>query len=300
MSTSSIRPKGLEYAMRLSARRQGHWSRFGEYRNWDSQLLFSSAGTTEVVRLGQGEPIVLVPGLAGGWKLLAPLALHLAKRYEVILYGLRGESTPLVMAEEETIGHYARDLGALLDQLQLERPTLFGVSFGGAVALELAATNPGRLSGLVVMGAEARFRVSFGSKIALRVLERFPLPSQNQFINQFFNILHGGKPEPGPLAQFIVDRCWETDQGVMARRLRALESHDVSDRLWQIDVPTLVLAGTRDVIVPWERQRALAAAIPGGRFEALEGAGHIGFLTHKAEIDARIRRLISHRARTLC
>ncbi len=287
--------------MRLSAKLdRALWTRFGEYRNWDSQLIFSPGGTTEIVRLGKGEPIVLVPGLAGGWKLLAPLAVQLAKRHEVILYGLRGEVTPLVMAKEETIGHYARDLAALLDQLRLERPTLFGVSFGGAVALELAASYPGRLSGLVVMGAEARFRVSFGSKIALRVLERFPLPSQNQFINQFFNILHGAQPEPGPLAQFIIERCWETDQGVMARRLRALESYDLSNQLWRLDLPTLVLAGTRDVIVPWERQRALAAQIPGARFEALEGAGHIGFLTHKSQIEPRVHRLIAERVRTLC
>jgi pimeloyl-ACP methyl ester carboxylesterase len=286
--------------MRLAAKRHALWTRFGEYRDWESQRIFLASGPTEVVRLGEGEPIVLVAGLAGGWKLLGPLALRLAKRHQVILYGLRGELFPPVMAQSETVADHARDLIALVEHLNLERPTLFGVSFGGAVALEAAVAAPHRLGGLVVMGTEARFRVSFGSRIALRVLERFPLPSQNQFINQFFNILHGGRPEPGPLAQFVVERCWETDQGVMARRLRALESYDVADRLWCVDVPTLVLAGTRDVIVPWERQRALAAQIPGAQFEALEGAGHIGFLTHRNEIEPRVNRLIAQRSGLVC
>ena len=118
------------------------------------------------------------------------------------------------------------------------------------------------------------------------------MPSDNRFVNQFFNLLHGGKPEPGPLVDFVVERCWETDQSVMARRIALLEAFDVSDRLWRIDVPTLVLAGSRDVIVPPSRQRALAAAIPGAGFETLEGAGHVGFLTHRTEVARRVRKLL--------
>ena len=100
------------------------------------------------------------------------------------------------------------------------------------------------------------------------MLERFPLPSDNRFVNQFFHLLYGAKPEPGPLVDFVVDRIWETDQSVMAQRLAQLESFDVSDRLWKIDVPTLVLAGARDVIVPVARQQSAGRAgspVPGSR-----------------------------------
>ena len=95
------------------------------------------------------------------------------------------------------------------------------------------------------------------------MLERFPLPRDNGFLNQFFNLLHGAKPEPGPLADFVVERIWETDQSVMAQRLAQLESFDVSERLWKIDVPTLVLAGSKDAIVPAARQKLLAGRSPG-------------------------------------
>jgi pimeloyl-ACP methyl ester carboxylesterase len=111
-------------------------------------------------------------------------------------------------------------------------------------------------------------------------------------VNQFFNLLHGGKPKRGALASFVVGRCWETDQSVMARRLGLLESFDVSDRLWKIDIPTLVVAGTRDVIVPERRQRALAAEIRGARFATLDGAGHVGFLSHRAELARHVRRFL--------
>jgi 3-oxoadipate enol-lactonase len=245
-----------------------------------------------VTEFGQGEPIVLVPGLAGGWKLLGPLVHVLAEHHRVISYGLRGERFPTGTAGPRDLAELAQDLDLLIGTLGLERPAVYGVSFGGAIALELAVNQPQRIGALIVQGAEARFRASLGATIARRVLERFPLPSDNRFVNQFFNLLHGSKPEPGPLVDFVVERCWETDQSVMARRIALLEGFDVSDRLWQIDVPTLVLAGSRDVIVPPARQRALASAIPGARFQLLEGAGHVGFLTHRAETARQVRKLL--------
>ena len=184
-------------------------------------------------------------------------------------------------------GDYAGDLGALIDRPGLERPAVFGVSFWGAVAPVPAgwSTRPQKTRhALDRPGGQRRGsgRASGATIAPRRVLERFPLPPDNGFVNQFFNLLHGGTSEPEVRsADFVVERCWETDQSVMARRIALLESFDVSDRLWRIDVPTLVLAGSRDVIVPAARQRALASAIAGARFGSLDGAGHVGFLTHR-------------------
>jgi 3-oxoadipate enol-lactonase len=245
----------------------------------------------EVVELGRGEPIVMVPGLAGGWKLLAPLARKLAKRNRVILYGFRDELDPLSGRPARQISDHASDLSALIGDLGLERPTLFGVSFGGAVALEFAVDEPHRVGRLILSGVESRFRSTLASVVARRVLERFPLPGDNPFLNQFFNLFHGGKPQPGPIPRFIIERCWETDQGVMARRLAMLESFDVSDRLWRVDCPTLVLAGSKDVVVPTTRQKTLAASITRARFETIENAGHVGFLTHSNEVARHVEQL---------
>ena len=172
-----------------------------------------------------------------------------------------------------------------------------GVSFGGAIALETAVEYPNRIGGLIVQGAESKFRSNLGGTIAQRVLERYPLPSNSAFINQFFNLLYGYKPEPGIMVDFVTDRLWETDQKVMAQRLGQLRTFDVSDRLWRIQAPTLVVGGTKDVIVPISRQRDLARNIAGSAFEAIEGAGHLGFLTHRREMSRLIQRHFS-RAKT--
>src|SRR5262245_17176292 len=73
--------------MRIAAKYHSH-------RLWTSELLEDaeqqvrlSRSDLDVVRLGRGEPIVMVPGLAGGWKLLWPLAKRMARHHEVILAG---------------------------------------------------------------------------------------------------------------------------------------------------------------------------------------------------------------------
>lgn len=264
------------------------------------QVRLSHGEWLEVVQVGSGDPVVVVPGLAGGWRLVAPLALRLARRYRVTVCGLRGDRFPSAGPWAGEVADHAHDLAEVLGQLGLERPAVVGVSFGAAVALELACEQPQRLGALVVHGAGARFRANFAATIARRVLERFPLPSDNRFVNQFFNLLHGGRPEPGPLAEFVVERCWETDQSVMARRLALLESYDVTDRLWRVDAPTLVVAGARDVVVPPGEQKALAAAIPGARFEVLEGAGHVGFLTHRRDVARAVARHLGQVKHSTC
>lgn len=278
--------------MRIAAKRRQDWLMSSYAHEGTRQQVRLGGEWVDVVQWGEGDPIVLVPGLAGGWKLVAPLAASLARHHRVIVPGLRGDRFPGGVAWPRDLADHAHDLAGLIDMMGLERPTVLGVSFGGAIALELAVEYPQKLGALVLQGAASRFRTNLGSKIARRVLERFSLPSDNGFLNQFFNLLHGGKPESAGLADFVVECCWQTDQSIMAQRIGLLESFDVSDRLWQVESPTLVLAGSRDAIVPHARQRALAESIPGARFQTLEGAGHVGFLTHRLEVARQVRVLL--------
>jgi pimeloyl-ACP methyl ester carboxylesterase len=287
--------------MQLSAKWRESWSVYSQEIDGAQIQSYDVGGeAVEVVRVGRGEPIVVIPGLAGGWKLVWPLVRRLSRHFDVISIGLRGDDGAwdepgLATTSLRGIGAYAQDVVCLIDQMGLEAPAVLGVSFGGAIALELASEHPDRLGGLIVHGVEARFRPTIGSRIARGVLERFPLPNDSRFINQFFHLLFGSKPEPGPRLDFIIDRIWGTGQTVMAERLAALESFDISDRLWSIGAPTLVLAGAGDVIVPAARQRALAGEISDARFILIEEAGHVGFLTHRAQV---IRGVRSHLRRT--
>ena len=90
---------------------------------------------------------------------------------------------------------------------------------------------------------------------------------------------------------------YTTQLGGMLEHFADIDSLDLSSVLERIQVPTLVLAGERDVVVPPTQQAALANALPAGRFAQLAGAGHIGFLTHEREFARAVKMEI---ARATC
>src|SRR5437868_8176291 len=80
---------------------------------------------------GDGPPLVLVPGLAGGYELLGPLARVLSSHFRVISYQLRGEDDCFALRRPFSLADLAHDLAEFLDWHCLESPVVMGVSFGG-------------------------------------------------------------------------------------------------------------------------------------------------------------------------
>jgi 3-oxoadipate enol-lactonase len=241
---------------------------------------------------GEGPPLILVPGLAGGYELLGPLARLLASDFRVISYQLRGEEDPFALRQRFDLSDLVDDLSELIEWLGLERPAVMGVSFGGILALELAIRHPSRLRKLAVQGVGSRFEQSFLQQVAGWVLSCFPLPSDNPFVNQFFNLLFGGRDRPVPLFDFVTRQCWQTDQSVMAHRFRLAERFSLEGRLSKVRVPTLLLSGERDLLVSPESLQALQDGIMRSRLVKLDGCGHLAFATHPDRIADEVSRFL--------
>jgi len=235
---------------------------------------------------------VLVPGLAGGFELLGPVARLLAERFRVISYQLRGEDDCFTLRRRFELPDLVGDLAEFLDWMGLESPALFGVSFGGVLALEFAARYPGRLRRLVVQGAGARFERGLLQRVAGMVLSRYPLPPDSPFVNQFFNLLFGGRQKVDPLFRFVTSRCWQTDQSVMARRFQLVEQFDIGPRLGRIRVPALVMAGDRDLLTSERSLQDLGAGIPQSRLVRLPGCGHLAFVTQPDQVAEETKRFL--------
>src|SRR5437879_7084547 len=138
--------------------------------------------TAEYCEWGEGQPLVLVPGLAGGFELLGPLARLLAQRFRVIAYQLRGEDDCFALRRGFGLTDLVDDLGEFLDWHGLENPLVFGVSFGGVIAVEFAARAPHRLEGLVIQGAGARFERGLLQRVPGWLLTHYPLLRHNPFV----------------------------------------------------------------------------------------------------------------------
>lgn len=243
-----------------------------------------TAYTAEYTAWGEGPPLVLVPGLAGGTNLLSLLGTSLGKHFRVYSPNLRGESDCFVLRRRFGVVDLLHDLREFIEYLNLERPLLMGVSFGGMLALEFACRWPHRLGGLVVQGADVRFEPSVLRRVAGQVLRGYPLPTNNPFVNQFFNLLFGRRPRNRRLFDFVTRHCWATDQSVMAHRFQLAESIDLGDRLQRVAVPVQLILGGRDLIVSRTGLNEMIAAIPESELIELPDAGHLAFVTHADEM----------------
>jgi len=224
--------------------------------------------------------------------LLGPLARILAEHFRVISYQLRGEDDCFALRRRFGLADLVDDLAEFLDWHCLEAPAVLGVSFGGVLALELAARYPSRISALAVQGVGARFERGLLQRVASLVLSRYPLPPNNTFVNQFFNLLFGSRQRNNDLFQFVTRQCWQTDQSVMAHRFRLVEPFNISGRLKQIRVPTLVLAGDRDLLISEPSLTDLCQGISRSRLVRLAGCGHLAFVTQPRRVADEIQRFL--------
>jgi pimeloyl-ACP methyl ester carboxylesterase len=259
------------------------------WQNTSSAAFRSAFGRTGVADLryynasfcewGAGPPLLLIPGLAGGYELVAPFARALANHFRVISFQLRGEDDCFALRRKFWLRDLVSDIREFAEWHGLERPLIAGVSFGGLLALEYAASHPNLVAGVAVQGVGARFERGLVQRIASLVLSVYPLPSNSPFVNQFFNLLFGGRQAPS-LFEFVTHQCWQTDQSVIAHRLKLVERHDLARRTHRIAAPALVVAGDRDFLVSRRSLDELHASIPGAASEVLDGCGHLAFATH--------------------
>jgi pimeloyl-ACP methyl ester carboxylesterase len=227
---------------------------------------------------GDGPPLVLVPGLAGGIDLVGPLARELAKHFRVIAFQLRGEDDCFALRRRFGLKDMVADLIEFIDWHGLEQPDVLGVSFGGVLALEAAMRHPHRFRSLSLQGVGARFESGLVKLVASLALADFPLPTRNDFVNQFFQLLLGKGPQPRDLIDAIARQCWQTDQAVMTHRFRMIRRLNFTPRLDCVKIPVLAMAAEKDLLVSDSNLQELGRKLPDATTVRLRRGGHLSFV----------------------
>ncbi|MBN1811090.1 MAG: alpha/beta hydrolase [Anaerolineae bacterium] len=176
----------------------------------------------------------------------------------------------------DAIEDYAADVVAFLDAVGIERAVVVGHSMGGAIALTMALDSPERVAGIVLIATGARLRV------APSILERVPTDFEAAL-----DIITRYAWAPEASSQLVDlgrERLREAGPDVLLGDLTACDRFDVMERLGEIAVPTLVVAGSADQLAPVKYARHLAKHIPEARLAIIEGAGHMVMLERPAEV----------------
>ncbi|HVT45215.1 MAG TPA: alpha/beta hydrolase [Thermoanaerobaculia bacterium] len=222
--------------------------------------------------------LVCIPGFAAGGRSFARLR-PLSTRFDVRMISIPCETTYPGDTIEALAGITA-DLIATLD-----RPVLLGTSFGGLVAIRVAAMLGERISGLVLIAAfpGGRFLPTAGGLTALPLVQYLsPLlaPVTTRFV--------GGRLDRSALRAVIVE-ARSIPASERSRRLQTIFATDFSPLLPSISVPALVIHGTRDRLVPRSAARALAGGLPNATYREMVKAAHLPHVTHAGEIIGILR-----------
>lgn len=261
--------------------------------------------------LGQGYPLVLMHGAPStDHHTLHPFR-RCADQFTLIFYDHRcnGHSQGPALSSL-TWDNLTADADALRKRLGFERWAVLGHSFGGHVALEYALRYPDRLSHLVLLDTAGDAR--WYAKAAERLTERGFDPKRVELVRRWFSGEFTRK-EYFPIFMqiadlYLYDPSWRNSlRGVMhggwRMRIRPdvlvyahrhlVPGWTVLDRLGEITVPTLVMAGREDFVFPPESQRELAQGIPGARLELIDRAGHNPYDEQTAQVMTMVRQFIS-------
>jgi 3-oxoadipate enol-lactonase len=230
--------------------------------------------------LGDGDPLVLVHGLAydrAGWGGLPGL---LAERFRVVLIDNRGVGESDAPAGPYAVSQMAADVAAVLDHAGVERMNLFGVSLGGYIAQEFALTWPERVEKLVLCStAPGGPKAHAMPARSVDVFARFPTMSREEGLRLFVENSLGdrGVRDLPELADEIYAYRLEHAPPVEAWQAQAYAgaTFDAYDRIGAIAAPTLVLQGGDDNVVDPRNAELLGELIPGARVEIVPERGHL-------------------------
>ncbi|GAB4330798.1 MAG: alpha/beta hydrolase [Candidatus Abyssubacteria bacterium] len=235
---------------------------------------------------GEGEPLALFMGLGGNVAMWDPEFIdELARRMKVIIFDNRGTGRSDKPDAEYSIGLFADDAAALFDALAIDSAHILGASMGGMIAQEFALKYPNKCRKLILCctlpGGE--HTVPPTAEALQMLMNQKDLPPEQ------------GKRAAWPAAytsRFIREnRDWlearlmreiefPTPPHAFEKHLKAAMTFDAYDRLPRITLPTLVMTGTEDILVPPQNSDILASRIPNARLLQFELSAH-GFLSER-------------------
>ena len=242
---------------------------------------------------GPGPVVVLLHGFPLDRSMWSHQQASVGSIYRVIAPDLRGHGQSAAPEGIYTIDAMADDVIELLDGLQLVAPVVVGgLSMGGYIALSIATRYPDRISALMLLSTRATADSPEAARVRLGLADQVDATgSADPVVEAMLPRLFARQTfekHPDLVARWH-GRMGRTPARTIAGTLRGLATRpDRTASLPEIAVPTLVLAGSEDQIVPVEDSIAMAGAIPGARHGVIEDSGHMTPIENAPATDAAI------------
>lgn len=275
-----------------------------------SPLFYETFGAA----VGDKTPALFCDGIGCDGYVWRYLREDLADRFGIHPhYRGHGRTAPPRDAKRVTVEDLADDVAAVLDDVEVNRAIVIGHSMGVQVALETYRRHRDRIAGLVLIcGAPSHPLKTFRGSAALEDL----LPIVQKWIHRVPGVVNRVTRTllPTRLAYEVASRLEirrelvepadfmpylegmaRIDARLFVAMLSSAGQHSADDLLPTIEVPTLVVAGSRDGFTPPDRSRAMADAIPGAELLEIEGGSHTAPIERPQLVDRTICDFVARR-----
>jgi pimeloyl-ACP methyl ester carboxylesterase len=248
---------------------------------------------------GDGAPIVLIQGANLPMEMWDAQVKFFASEFKVVRYDVRGFGGS---GPRDGVPYQSHtDLLALLDHLRIERAHLIGLSLGGRIAVDFALTYPDRVASLVLAGPGLS-GYQFNAQAMRSWIERIiAAQSEGDFFLAADVWLETGFMAPAmdnPELAPRLTRLAHANARVWASRdLEVPLSPPAVDRLGEIDAPTLLLLGERDVDDEHRIVETLHREVSGAQLEVFPRVGHVINLEAPEAFNRIVHRFLSQQGR---
>lgn len=233
---------------------------------------------------GEGAHLVLIMGWTASSESWDPQLLEeLSRSYTVIVFDNRGTGRSDKPDLEYSIEMMTDDVAGLLEAINIQKAHVLGFSMGGMIAQELALRHPEKVSSLILCGTSCGGLNSVQMKQETRkvvstIIDPPPEMKMDEVMMLQMRILYTPRyiqENKEDIIKAWTSMKYPTPHYVYERQLQAVTNFDTYDRLPDIRVPTLVLTGEEDVMIPPENSRILADRIPDAQLRTFKDAAHM-------------------------
>jgi pimeloyl-ACP methyl ester carboxylesterase len=238
---------------------------------------------------GDGPAVLLIHGMAGSSRTWKDVTELLVADHTVIAPDLLGHGESAKPMGDYSLGAFATGLRDLLGVIGVDRVTVVGQSLGGGVAMQLAYQHPELVERLVLvcsggLGREVSWMLRAltlpGAELVMPVIFPRFLADRGNDVNRFLHQKGLRAPHLGEMWRAYSSLSGAENRGAFLRTLRSVvdpggQTVSALDRIYLASgLPTLIIWGDEDPIIPIEHGYAAHAAIEGSRLEIMEGCGH--------------------------
>ncbi len=182
-----------------------------------------------------------------------------------------------------TMEDMANDTVGLMDALNIDKAHICGMSMGGMIAQTLVINNSSRALSLISIYSQCRERPEYAATQEVMEVMMEPVPKEHDayidYMHKFHRLTWGtGLPYDDDFHQALIDRAYGRSvcpEGSGRQYLAIKIQKDRTDDLGKLNIPSLVIHGDADTIVPIVAGQDTADAIPGAKFMVVKGMGHV-------------------------